>query len=286
LTAGAAAGCGPRKASLGGLSVVQCWLAQLAQAAPHPLVFGRVASIKPPHTTHSNLCATPKTTNGTLPSTSASTALRMVSPARVNRKARCKTNDQRSKLVQVLAELRLRTRPTSTIYRSDGVLYLSLIWAPATWNTPFNTSREYVVAGERNEHSARPIRTNPRWLVRAFVHLLRTIRDHGTPLQFLSAVLGSERCPTEPKPKALTIAVRANVNRAVPKKERRFVYVDCRASAGVTRGFIGEQQLARGSVRQDRDQHTPRHPRCTTRYRHRRADRGPVWDALAVKVPA
>ena len=36
----------------------------------------------------------------------------------------------------------------------------------------------------------------------------------GTPLQFLSAVLGSERCPTEPKPKALTIAVRSNVNRA------------------------------------------------------------------------
>ncbi len=55
---------------------------------------------------------------------------------------------------------------------------------------------------------------SPRWLVRAFVHLLRTIRDHGTPLQFLSAVLGSERCPTEPKPKALTIAVRSNVNRA------------------------------------------------------------------------
>ena len=76
--------------------------------------------------------------------------------------------------------------------------------APAPCDTPqnpqFGTWREYVVAGDVHEHSARLFRTNARWLVRAFVRLLRTVRGHCAPLQFLIGGAGmASSSPRRPK---------------------------------------------------------------------------------------
>src|SRR5438128_1469418 len=88
----------------------------------------------------------------------------------------------------MLAPLKPRPPPPSSGPQCSRVVFVFDL-APALWGTPqnpqFGTRREYVVAGGCNEHSTRPFRPNARWLIRAFAHLLRTVRGHCAPLQFL-----------------------------------------------------------------------------------------------------
>src|SRR5260370_15502406 len=61
---------------------------------------------------------------------------------------------------------------------------------------------ERVSCGRRGVYdlSARPFRPNPRWLARAFAHLVRTPRGHCAPLQFLTG--GAPNAAHLPRPNA------------------------------------------------------------------------------------
>jgi hypothetical protein len=87
------------------------------------------------------------------------------------------------------------SRPTSTFLQLRPHVVFVFDLAPAHWNrpqcSPFSPWREYVVAEGCHERSKGSFRRNARRRVRAFVHLMRTVRGHCASLEFLIGGAGT-----------------------------------------------------------------------------------------------